>query len=364
MRKKMNKNLERLYYGLPRPSAFAGADKLLHASRKKINHDTVIEWLESQDAYNRHKLVRQRFPRRHYNVKNIDDLWEMDLMDFQSIAKYNSGYNYVLVVIDVLSKYVWVEAIFNKSAKSVVEAFKKILSRSKKRKAICLQSDKGSEFTNSLMQRLLKDKNIQFRVVRSPQTKAAVAERFIRTCKERIFRYFTYAKTYKYIDVLQKIIDSYNNTKHSAIKMTPASVNLQNAAIARKNLNQRYGQCSRKPPRYKVGDIVRISRFRSVFSKAYEGGWTDELFKIVRISESRSPHVYFLKDLDGEEIDGIFYEEELSRVRKDLNEEIWEIDEILQTKGKGRTKKYFVSWKNWPSKFNSWINARDLKDLQ
>ena len=207
----------------------------------------------------------------------------------------------------------------------------------------------------------LKNNDIQFRVARSPDTKAAVAERLVRTIKERMWRFFTYSKTYRYIDVLQKIIESYNNSKHSAIKMTPASVTLFNAATARKNLNHRYRQNASRSPRFKVGDLVRVSRTRTAFAKGYEGGWSEEIFKIKRISESRPPHVYILKDLADEEIDGFFYEEELSRVKKDMNEALWEIDEILKTKGKGRSKKHFVRWKGYPESFNSWVNADDIK---
>lgn len=358
----MNKILAHLYYSPPQPSALAGGDKLSQAARrKKIKHNAVIKWLESQDAYNRHKPIRRRFSRRHYDIKNQDDYWEADLADLRSLATYNDNYNYLLIVIDVLSKFSWVEPIINKTSKAVAEAFQKILSRSSPRNPVCLQTDAGKEFLGQEMQRVLKKNNIQFRVARSPDIKAAVAERFIRTLKGRLWRYFTYTKNYRYLDVLQKIVESYNNTIHSAIKMTPASVTLQNANIARKNLNRRYGQKAHKPPRYKVGDLVRVSRAKSAFDKGYEGGWTEEIFKIERISASRPPHVYILKDLREEEIEGIFYEEEICRVRKDLNNEIWEIDEILETVGKGRSKKYLVSWKGYPKSFNSYVYARDLK---
>ena len=97
----MNKKLERLYYEPSRTTAFGGASKILHATRKKIPRDATIEWLEGQDAYNKHKLVRKRFSRRNYNVKNIDDLWEADLMDLRSIKSYNDRNNYLLIVIDL-----------------------------------------------------------------------------------------------------------------------------------------------------------------------------------------------------------------------------------------------------------------------
>ncbi|RYA67743.1 hypothetical protein DD595_26025, partial [Enterobacter cloacae complex sp. 4DZ3-17B2] len=103
------------------------------------------------------------------------------------------------------------------------------------------------------------------------------------------------------------------------------------------------------------------SRAKNVFAEGYEGGWTEELFKITRVSNTRQPVVYNLEDLQGEEIDGFFYEEKLSRVQRDLNTEVFLVEKILKTTGIGRKKKYFVRWVGYPDKFNSWVSAGDLK---
>ena len=139
---------------------------------------------------------------------------------------------------------------------------------------------------------------------------------------------------------------------------------LENAAVARPNLMERYAYTRDRTPKYSVNDLVRISRAKNVFEKGYESGWTVELFKIDRISETRNHVVYFLKDLSGEEIEGFFYEQELSRVRKDLESETFEIEAILKEAGRGASKKYFVKWKGYPDKFNQWIKASELKDLR
>ncbi|KAJ8666651.1 hypothetical protein QAD02_008313 [Eretmocerus hayati] len=93
-------------------------------------------------------------------------------------------------------------------------------------------------------------------------------------------------------------------------------------------------------------------------------GWTRELFEIVRISTTRQPPVYFLQDLAGEDINGLFYEEKPSRVQKDLRKEVFEVDEILKTSGRGGKKRYFVSWKGYPEKFKSLVAAGDIQDLR
>lgn len=89
-----------------------------------------MRWLEGQDAYTLHKQVRKKFPRRTYNVNNIDDVWEADLADFRNIQHYNNGYKYVLLCIDVLSKYVFAEPLRDKRATSVATGFNTILQRS------------------------------------------------------------------------------------------------------------------------------------------------------------------------------------------------------------------------------------------
>ena len=125
------------------------------------------------------------------------------------------------------------------------------------------------------------------------------------------------------MDVLQKIADAYNHTKHSATKMVPATVTLYNAAKARETLQRRYGNRDFKALKYCVGDLVWVSHVKNVFAKGYESGWTLKIFKITRISSTRPPVVYYLEDLAGEENDGFFYTEELCRVRKKLTTLFW-----------------------------------------
>lgn len=315
------KSLRKIYYDPAHPASYARADILTRAADRRVAKKNILPWLESQDAYNMHRPVRRRFPRRTYNVSNIDDVWEADLADLRSIATYNDGFTYLLVVIDVLSKYAWVEALPDKTSACVTRALARILARSDNRTPRQLQTDRGKEFVGAPFQAFLKKRNIAFRAARNPDVKAAIAERFNRTLKERMWRYFTHTREKRYIDVLQKFVHAYNHAQHSGTRMAPAKVTLDNASIARENLARRYGGKTRRwrknrVPKYSVGDTVRISKAKAVFGKGYERGWSTELFRIHRISEHRRPLVYILRDLDNEDIDGIFYEEELSRVRE------------------------------------------------
>ena len=118
----------------------------------------------------------------------------------------------------------------------------------------------------------------------------------------------------------------------------------------------------RKPFRFKLGDRVRIIYIRNIFTREYDEKWTGEIFKVSqRIMRGGLP-IYRLKDFYDEEIKGTFYQSELQKV--DIrDDDMWKIEKILKTKGKGNNKQYFVKWLHWPKKFNSWISARDVNNL-
>ena len=122
-------------------------------------------------------------------------------------------------------------------------------------------------------QRSLANHGITCRVAWSPDTKSVIVERFIRTIKERTWRYFTHKNIRRCVDILQKIMEAYNHTKHLATKMIPTSITLYNAAKARENLQQCYGNHVIRSLKYGVGDLVRVSRAKNVFAKGYESGW-------------------------------------------------------------------------------------------
>lgn len=363
--------LEKLYYDPSHYAGYSATANLSRAAKPNFSRNEVVDWLKSQDAYTLHRPVRRKFPRLHYNVTNIDDLWEADLIDLRNLKTYNGGYSYLLVVIDVLSKFGWVEPLRDKTSSCVIKAFRNIFSRNKNRLPVYLQTDKGKEFIASDVQKFLKEKNIRFRVARNPDIKAAIVERFNRTLKERMWRYFTHKNTRRYIDILQDIVHAYNHTRHSSIKMQPAAVTLENARIARENMNRRWnigvddaeGRKNRgrkQKCKYKAGELVRISRAKAAFEKGYEAGWSEEIFRIHRVLEWRRPPVYELSDLQGEVIDGIFYEQELAHVIKDLREGEFIVDRVIKTKGRGNNKQLLVSWRGYPSKFDSWIPASSL----
>jgi transposase InsO family protein len=354
-----NELLEKLYYDLNQGGSLGSVDALYHAAKKKnrkVTKREVQEWLRGQRVYSLHRPVRKRFRRNRVMVGSIDAVWEIDLIDMQSLKKYNSNYRYMLTCIDVLSKYAWVIPIKNKSAPTLVAAFKRILDNSD-RKPDKVHSDRGSEFTNRLFQSFLKEKNIGFYHTFN-DVKASIVERFNRTIQQRIYRYFTWKGTLKYLDALPEIVDAYNNSYHRSIKRTPASVNKNNDDDVWMTL---YGN---PPPKrgyaFNIGDPVRISKSKKLFEKGYLPNWSEEVFKISK-RIPRNPPVYKLTEFDGDVLEGTFYEQELQRVKTKGEDEIYKIERILKTRKRGKHVEYFVKWLGYPDKYNSWVSSSDIE---
>lgn len=138
--------LEEQYFDPSHEASFSGARNLIRLNKKKITPEQINRWLQKHDTYTLHKPIRKKFPRLHYNVFHIDQVWEMDLQDLRSLKNYNDGHCYILLVIDVFSKYLFLEALKTKTTSEVTTAFKKILERSTPRFPYSVQSDRGKEF--------------------------------------------------------------------------------------------------------------------------------------------------------------------------------------------------------------------------
>ena len=247
-------------------------------------------------------------------------------------------------------------ALKDKTADSLLKAFQNILKQSD-RQPKKIHTDRGSEFINRKLQSFLKEKGIGFYHTFN-DTKASIVERFNRTLKQRMYRYFTLKGTWKYIDVLQDFVDSYNNSYHRSIKRTPDSVNSKNEDQVWLTL---YGK---QPPKrgyaFDIDDQVRISKAKKLFDKGYLPNWSEDIFTISK-RIPRNPPVYKLKEFDGEELEGTFYEQELQRVQTKGEEEVYKIETILKTRKRGKNIEYFVKWLGYPDKYNSWIAKSDVE---
>lgn len=327
--------------------SFRGVDSILRHA--KVDSSTAREWLMGEKSYTLHKQTKAKFRRRRTVARGINELWQADLVDLGLLSNENNSYRYLLTCIDVFSKYARVEPLKNKSGSSLTTAFTKMIEN---QQCKLLQTDKGTEFLNGTFQKLLKDRNIRHYTSENDDIKAAVIERFNRTLKGIMWRYLTHTSSGRYIDVLPKIVSSYNNTYHRSIKMTPSEVTAQNESVVRKRL---YPSNVISPKwRYKIGQTVRIKQTKRVFKKGYEPSWTEEIFTIASLFPS-DPPTYILKDLLGEKIKGKFYEQEIQPVIH-KTDEAYVVEKVLKTRRRGRKTEYFVKWRNYPDKFNSWVD--------
>lgn len=338
--------MENIYKNPKHPGSFGGVNAVQRAVKKSTND--VKQWLSQKESYSLHKPIRHKFLRNRVLIGNINEQFQVDLVDMQSLEKYNDGYKYLLTCIDVFSKFAWAIPLRAKSAKCIKSALEIIF---KDRKPRLLQSDCGTEFKNSLVQNYLKKLKIKFFTTHN-QVKASIVERFNRTLKTKMWKYFTEFNTKKYIDVIDDLVFSYNHSWHRSIKMEPSSVNQSNRDQVLKNLYGDLSTLKAKPARFKIGDTVRISKQKMHFEKGYEQNWSREIFTVDKIIY-RIPVVYKLKDLLGEEIKGTFYEAELQKV---IDTGIYPVEKVIKKRKRRGNTEYFVKFLGYPEKFNTWVS--------
>ena len=347
-RKKVNKYAS-VYYNPSNPGSFGGLERLWREVGG--SKEDVKDWLKTQTTYTLHRPARKRFKRNRIQVAGLDDQWEADLVDVQGLSKYNNNFKHLLTVIDSLSKYAFVVPLKDKTGTSMVKAFTKIFKTRKPRK---LRTDKGKEFLNKPFQDYLKKHGIIF-FTSNNETKSAMVERFNRTLREKMWRYFTATGNQRYVDVLQNIVDGYNDTTHSTTDHAPKDVNVMNAEKVWR-IMYKYGEkMTKKKPSFKVGELVRINKAKKTFEKGYRPNWTREVFKVTRVYKKRLPE-YKLHDLMDEEILGRFLGSEIQTVNPQETQ-IYKISKILKKKG----KESLVTWRGFPNKFKTWILTHQLK---
>ena len=206
-----------------------------------------------------HKPAIKKFNKRKVYSQFKDNIWGVDLADMQSLSRKNKGIKYLLFVIDLFSKCAFVVPLKDKNGISIVNAFDKIIKQSN-RKPNKIWVDHGSEFYNRDFKKWLSDNNIEMYSTYN-ECKSVVAERFIRTLKNKLYKHMTATSKNVYYNVLDDIVNEYNNTKHNTIKMKPKDVG--------DNKRVYIDEHNEKDSRFKVGDRVRISKFKNIFAKGY-----------------------------------------------------------------------------------------------
>ena len=200
------------------------------------------------------------------------------------------------------SKYAFVVPLKDKKRISIANAFNKIIKQSN-RKPNKIWVDQGGELYNRVFKKWLSDNDIIMYSTYN-EGKSVVAEKFIRTLKNKLYKHMTATGKNVYYDVLDDVVNEYSNTKHNTIKMKPID--------AGDNKRVYIDEHNEEDSRFKVGDRVRISNFKNIFAKGYNPNWSKEIFIVHKINDT-VPNTYNLKDLNDEEIIGSFYDKELQK---------------------------------------------------
>ena len=319
-----------------------------------------------------HRPAPKKYERRPFVVHGMDHQWQIDLSDMQWHKKDNDGYAWIMFVIDVFSRYLWIQPMKRKSAEESQRAYDLILQQAVKdghQPPLILHADKGTEFHNAVFKKYLFA--YPTRLIHSEsKIKSGIVERVQRSIKTRLWKVFYQTGSYRWVDVIQEVVASYNASYHRSIKRTPDSVNLNNQEEVRQTLYgdcyKRHGAFREQDYKHQIGDIVRISKEATLFRKGYLPQWTEEWFRI-RERDPGPPPYYRLEDWKGSEnIQGTFYTEELQKVTdREQNEGVRRIEKVVQRRVKEgkEEEEVLVKYQGWPENYNEWIDSKRLVDL-
>ena len=348
----MGEILRKIYYDPKHHAGYASVQKLAKATG--LSQKVIKTWLKKQPTYTLHRQARKQFPTRRYIVHDIDEQWQADLADVSLLEKQNHGYRFILTVIDIFSRYAWCRPLKSKRGNEVAAAFSNIFKQGRIPKRI--QTDQGKEFENQHVRQLFTEHNIELFSVKSAY-KAALVERFNRTLKHRLWRYLTASNQKKWADVLQDAVYAYNHSIHRIIKRKPANVTHEIVADMREenNLPRPKGKDD-----IRIGDMVRISKVKTVFEKGYLPNWSEEIFTVADINRKYHPLTYKLKDANDEVIEGSFYHYEIQPVTPP---EEYLVEKVIRKEKRGREIWCLVKWHGYPHSMNSWVRQHDIRHV-
>ena len=348
----MEKVLSDVYYDLENSAGFSSVQKLYAAAKTKfpgLKYTDVADWLKSQNTYTLHRPKRKNFLRNHTIASTVDELWQADLVDMQEFKKDNRNNGYILTVVDVLSKYAFAVPVKTKHGDIVANAFRSLFD---KRKPCYLQTDQGKEFLNAQVKGVMKEYGVCHYTTKDADVKCSVVERFNRTLRGKMFRYFTHIGKHAYLDVLEKLVGSYNRTVHRVTRMKPCDVTHEDETVLFKRL---YGFETKRDMMLQarnitrkvlsVGAKVRIKYKEELMDKGYYPSWTDEIFTVQKvIKDTYNKPMYTLCDHTGEIIEGRFYPEEVQQIKEDA----FRI-EVLRKRTRRGVREVLVHWIGYPS---------------
>ena len=364
-----NKLLQNVYENPSNIGSFSSIYKLYKSAKtldKNVTLKDVKKFLSTQDSYTLHKPSKKHFLTQHIIAPKPKVIICMDLLDVQNISEFNNGFRYLMLFVDVYSRYLTVIPIKNKTKESILVGLKTFFKIKDNYRYSRIYSDKESGLYSHLIQNFLTKIKKKVYTNTSQERKNALSEIFIRNLKRKMYKYMTHYNTNTYINALTDIVSSINNSSNRSFKdrsLTPKKLHeikdkvfLQNQFKKMFYINEEKGKNDQS---FGINDIVRIPRSeytQSIFFKKYKILNSEELFRIIEIKKDRFPHLYILEDLGKERIHGSFYEKEL--IKSSLKN-IYPI-KILKTRFIKNSRQFYVTWLGYPSKFDEWISEKDI----
>lgn len=362
MANRVKRDILRAYTTPGHPVAYSTPSRV--AKHFHVSEKVAKEILEENDGYTLHREYKSP---RHYNpyyVHSRREQVQADLIDIAKIKNNNRGVRFLLLLIDIFTKYMWVITLKSKAGGELQLKLRHWLANLDEKPKNML-TDRGNEFTNAGVQTLLRQNNVTWHPALGT-LKAAIAERANKTLQILIYKYLTDNETLTYVNVLPDLVRTYNNRAHRTLKgMTPAQADqVENEQQVQEIFHEKYykiGLLRKDNLPLKVGDMVRIKtepKKISSSSRAYAEQFHGPFYKITRINRTLPIALYYLRDFDsGEHIQGGFYKEELQRQRGD----VYKIEAILDRRTRRGRREILVKWKWFSDQWNEWIPERNVR---
>lgn len=353
--------IKRLYRLPGHPTAFSAPKTV--AEYHGITEERARRIVEAVESYVTHREFKRPRQFNPYYIRSRRDFAQADLIDMRALARVNGGVKFILLVIDCFSRFVWTYPLKTKSGAEVAAALRMWLDECGEPPR-AFSTDLGREFFNPHVRDVLGAAGVEQQ--RALGTcKASLAERANKSIQVLLYKYMSDAGSSKYVGVLDRLTDTYNNRPHRSLNgLTPAHADLPtNEAEMREVQNERFAKVKKKPPKFKLNEIVRVkidAKALEPASRAYNPQFKDEFYVIRAINDRLPVPLYYLTATeDDEEIEGGFYSNELTRVAGD----VFRVERELERRRRGRRREVLVKWQGFSDRWNSWVPEDSIRDI-
>lgn len=356
-----------LYTSPGHPIAYAGLTKIYKHFKGRLSKSFIQNALNHIDAYTLHREYKRPKVFNPYYAYIRRKNFQADLISMLELKQDNDGYGYLNLIIDIFTRKVWIVPQKDKSANTTAQAMTNWLDSiendSHPNKQIF--TDRGREYTAAAVQTVFRSFGVKHDTTQNV-LKASIAERCVKSIEVLIYKYLTDKGETRYIDVLPAIVKGYNNRNHRSLGgHSPNFADKKTNEIYIRGLHasrfaQRHKKGGRKP-KLAMGDKVRVKTYPttgiSTVRRAYLQQFKGELFEITAINRTLPVPLYTIRSMDSEDtIQGGFYSNELQKIAGDT----FKIEKVLRRRGRGENEEYFVKWKYFSPRWNSWVKKSDL----